>query len=139
MSQKYFCPNCGASLDQGAKFCANCGTQIAAQPQQVSQPPAAQPTVVSSPTQTQAVSQAVHVHVGAGYPQGPSQKSRMVTFLLCLFFGGLGVHRFYVGKAGTGVLYLFTAGIWGFGWFIDCIVILLGGFKDGMGLMVTNW
>ena len=139
MSQKYFCPNCGTSLDQDAKFCANCGTQITAQPQQVSQPPQSQPTIVSSPTQTQSVSQAVHVHVAGGYPQGPSQKSRLVALLLCAFFGAFGIHRFYVGKIGSGVIYLFTVGIWFIGWGIDFIVILLGGFKDGMGLMVTNW
>ena len=36
--------------------------------------------------------------------QHVSDKSRLIAFLLCFFFGGLGVHRFYVGKVGTGIL-----------------------------------
>ena len=35
-----------------------------------------------------------------------SPKSRLITLLLCIFVGGLGIHRFYVGKIGTGVLWL---------------------------------
>ncbi|MBQ3755018.1 MAG: TM2 domain-containing protein, partial [Clostridia bacterium] len=40
-----------------------------------------------------------------------SPKSRLVATLLCFFLGGLGIHRFYVGKVGTGILYLFTGGL----------------------------
>ncbi len=39
-----------------------------------------------------------------------SPKSRLITLLLCIFVGGLGIHRFYVGQIGTGVLWLLTAG-----------------------------
>ena len=42
-----------------------------------------------------------------------SPKSRLITLLLCIFVGGLGIHRFYVGKIGTGVLWLLTAGCFG--------------------------
>ena len=61
------------------------------------------------------------------------RKSKIVSLILCLFLGCLGIHRFYVGKAGTGVLYLFTFGIFGIGWLIDFILILLGGFTDRWG------
>ena len=47
-----------------------------------------------------------------------SPKSRLITLLLCIFVGGLGIHRFYVGKIGTGVLYLFTGGLFGIGWLV---------------------
>ncbi len=68
-----------------------------------------------------------------------SDKSRLVAFLLCTFLGYLGVHRFYVGKVGTGILWLLTAGIGGLGVFIDWILILVGSFKDDTGNEISNW
>jgi len=56
--------------------------------------------------------------------------SKLVAALLCFFFGVFGVHRFYAGKIGTGVLWLLTGGLCGVGALIDFIVILIGGFRD---------
>ena len=64
----------------------------------------------------------------------PSEKSRWLAFFLCLVFGGMGIHRFYVGKVGTGILWLLTCGLFGIGWFIDLLVILCGSFRDKYGL-----
>lgn len=60
-------------------------------------------------------------------------KSKGTAALLCFFFGGLGAHRFYVGKVGTGILYLFTLGLFGIGAIVDFILILMGSFKDNNG------
>ena len=68
-----------------------------------------------------------------------SDKSRLAAFLLCTFLGYLGIHRFYVGKVGTGILWFFTAGIFGIGVFIDWILILVGSFKDDKGNELSNW
>jgi len=42
-------------------------------------------------------------------------------FCITFFFGLFGVHHFIDGKIGMGILYLFTAGIFGFGWLVDII------------------
>lgn len=60
-------------------------------------------------------------------------KQKWVAFFLCLFFGYFGVHRFYVHKTGTGILWLFTFGFGGIGWLVDLVMILLGAFRDNMG------
>jgi TM2 domain-containing membrane protein YozV len=60
-------------------------------------------------------------------------KSWIVTLLLCLFLGGLGVHRFYVGKVGTGILMLLTLGALGVWVLIDLIMIIIGKFSDKQG------
>lgn len=67
-----------------------------------------------------------------------SNKSWLVTFLLCFFLGGLGIHRFYAGKIGTGILMLITCGGFGIWTLIDFIVILLGNFTDGDGAPIKR-
>jgi len=68
-----------------------------------------------------------------------SKKSRLVTLLLALFLGAFGAHRFYVGKAGTGVLMLLTLGGLGIWALIDVIMILVGSFTDKDGKKVFKW
>lgn len=55
-------------------------------------------------------------------------KSKMVAFLLWFFLGGLSMHRFYLGKIGSGILYLLTGQLFGIGWIID--LFLLGSMVD---------
>ena len=62
-----------------------------------------------------------------------SQKSKGVTALLCFFLGSLGIHRFYVGKIGTGLLWMFSGGMFGIGVIIDFLMILCGSFRDSTG------
>ncbi|MBR2723660.1 MAG: TM2 domain-containing protein [Lentisphaeria bacterium] len=56
-----------------------------------------------------------------------------MALLLCFFLGGLGIHRFYVGKFGSGILMLLTWGLCGIWVLIDFIFILCGNFKDAEG------
>lgn len=65
-----------------------------------------------------------------------STKDFVVTLLLCFFLGCLGVHRFYVGKIGTGVLQLLTLGGLGIWALIDFILIVLSKFKDKEGALI---
>jgi TM2 domain-containing membrane protein YozV len=64
---------------------------------------------------------------------GKSIKNRWIALALAFFLGYLGMHRFYVGKTGTGILYLLTAGFLGIGVLIDFIMILVGSFTDKQG------
>lgn len=67
-----------------------------------------------------------------------SEKGFLATLLLCILLGPLGVHRFYVGKIGTGILMLITAGGLGIWAIIDLIMIIVGSFTDKQGLPVKN-
>jgi TM2 domain-containing membrane protein YozV len=68
-----------------------------------------------------------------------SSRSRLAALLLCFFLGVFGVHRFYVGKIGTGVAMIFTAGGLGIWVLIDFIMIIVGGFTDIDGKFVLDW
>lgn len=65
-----------------------------------------------------------------------SQKGFVPTLLLCFFLGALGVHRFYVGKVGTGILMLLTLGGFGIWALIDFVMIAVGSFTDKQGNFV---
>jgi TM2 domain-containing membrane protein YozV len=63
-------------------------------------------------------------------------RSKGVAFLLWLFLGLLGAHRFYLGKIGTGILYLLTGGVFGIGWVID--LFTLGGQVDTYNILHSS-
>ncbi|MDU9693369.1 TM2 domain-containing protein [Priestia aryabhattai] len=65
-----------------------------------------------------------------------SEKNWLITVLLCFFLGGLGAHRFFVGKIGAGIVMLVTLGGFGIWSLIDLIVIIAGNFKDSEGNLI---
>ncbi|MBQ9888681.1 MAG: NINE protein [Bacteroidales bacterium] len=67
-----------------------------------------------------------------------SDKNWVTTFLLCFFLGILGVHRFYVGRVGSGIAMILTMGGLGIWLFVDFIVIICGNFKDKYGKVIKN-
>ncbi len=68
--------------------------------------------------------------------EGISEKGFVPTVMLCFFLGALGVHRFYVGKIGTGIVQLLTLGGLGIWALVDFIMVVTGNFKDGQGLPI---
>jgi len=113
------CTQCGRENPMDAAFCTGCGAPMP-QPQ-----PSTPPYYYAQPNTPPYY-----------YPQPCSPSSRWIAFILCFFVGVLGIHRFYVGKIGTGLLYLFTGGLFGIGWLVDLIMIACGSFTDMAGLQL---
>jgi len=105
-----FCSSCGAVIKIAAEICPKCG-----------------------------VRQRSAFGINTNVDPNASDKSRTVTLLLCIFLGYLGVHRFYVGRVGLGILQLLTCGGLGIWFIIDIILIATGNLKDKDLKNVLNW
>ena len=75
----------------------------------------------------------------SGKGESMSDKKRLLMAILCFFFGVFGVHRFYAGKIGTGILQLVTLGGLGIWALVDFLMILSGAFTDKEGKKITEW
>lgn len=109
-----FCKHCGAKIPAVAVVCTHCGCQVE-EIKHTEQPNIVINNANTNTNTTNNVNAAMF---------GVRAKNKWVSFLLCLFLGYIGAHKFYEGKIGMGILYLFTLGLFGIGWFIDCIVLL---------------
>ena len=68
-----------------------------------------------------------------------SPKSRLAVTLFAFFLGGLGIHRFYLGKIGTAILMIITLGGLGIWTLVDFIMAVAGGMKDKEGRPIKSW
>ena len=107
-----FCKRCGTSILEEAVICPNCGCQV----EEIKR--AEQPSIVINNANNN-----TNTNVNPAM-FGVRMRNKWIAFFLCLFFGYFGAHKFYEGKVGTGLLYLFTVGLFGIGWIIDCINLL---------------
>jgi len=105
-----FCPNCGKEVSDQAVSCPSCGHPLKG---------------------------SLAAAASAGKPMSPH--SRTVALILCILVGVFGVHRFFVGKIGTGIAMIFTAGGCGIWTLVDLIMIATGNFQDMEGRYVLDW
>lgn len=114
-----YCKHCGAQIDDDCVVCIYCGKQV----KEIKQSQPAQPYVVqTSAPVVNVTSTNVNSNVNAaGYGKA---KNKWAAFFLCLCLGFVGAHKFYEGKVLLGIVYIFTVGLFGFGWLIDLIVLL---------------
>ncbi len=113
-----FCKHCGQRIAEQAVVCPMCGCQV----EQIGGAASNQPIIINNNNNNNNVSSSAAV---VGGMVGGKPKSKWVAFFLCLLFGEFGIHKFYEGKILGGIIYLFTFGLFGFGWIIDIIAILL--------------
>lgn len=67
-----------------------------------------------------------------------SDRSKKTTLILCIFLGLVGVHDFYVGRIGMGILKIFTVNFLMIGWLIDIVKVATGTYKDGAGVPIRK-
>ena len=108
-----FCQHCGGKIPEAAVVCTLCGCQV----EQIKQ--AEQPSIVINNSNSN-----VNTNQNIMNAMGVRTRNKWVAFLLCFFLGYFGAHKFYEGRIGSGILYLLTVGLFGFGWMLDCIILL---------------
>ncbi len=106
-----YCNNCGRQSE--GNFCPNCGSSAQN----------------AHYTQT-------HVHIN--FNEQYSDRDWFVTLILSIVLGAMGVHRFYCGKIGTGIIWFLTGGCLGIGYIVDVVTIAMGNFRDINGKIVQR-
>ncbi len=112
-----FCKHCGAKIPEDAIICTSCGRQVEEMKSASAQ---STPNIVINNANTNSN---VNTNVVGGRGFG-KPKNKWVALLLLLFLGFFGGHKFYEGKIGMGILYIFTGGLFGIGLIVDFIAIL---------------
>ena len=102
-SETKFCKECGEKIAKKAVICPHCGCQVESTAKE-------SPNVVIQNSNSANISPAM---------MGIHAKNKWVSLLLCFLLGAVGGHKFYEGKIGAGILYIFTLGFGGLGVLID--------------------
>lgn len=108
-----FCKFCGEKIPEDSVVCTKCGRQV-------------ENTGKDGITINNVSNASSSASASAAARTGEVIRKRVdktTALLLCIFFGYFGAHKFYEGRGALGVLYLFTFGLFGFGWLIDIFII----------------
>ena len=130
------CPSCGANVT--GNFCEYCGTRFAPDDD-------SKVVIINNYYGNANGASASRADSWASGPTassdaaGASQKSRFVALVLAVILGYFGAHRFYAGQILSGLVYLFTFGVFGIGWVVDIIRIAIGVYRDNQGRVISNW
>lgn len=114
-----FCKFCGTKIPNDAVVCSSCGRQVE-ELKGAGQQPAAMPNIVINNSNMNS-----NINTNQMNVPGRQMRNKWVALVLCIFLGYLGGHKFYEGKVGMGILYIFTFGLFGIGVFVDFITILM--------------
>lgn len=113
--QKKFCQHCGEQIDKDCVICPKCGKQVQE---------SGQSNVVINNSASSSSSASSSASSAYNRYRTKVAKNKWVSLILCIFLGWIGAHKFYEGKVGMGILYLFTFGLFGIGWIVDIISII---------------
>jgi hypothetical protein len=125
-----YCRNCGNEVSEKAVMCVACGT-----------PPMAGDKFCYNCRAETAPNASICMKCGVslkGRAVEGEGKDWLTTLLLCFFLGCFGVHRFYTGHTGIGVVQLLTLGGCGIWVLIDFIIIIVGNFRDAQGNLLVK-
>lgn len=122
------CPNCGAVV--GKKFCQHCGEKIDTDcvvcpkcGKQVKEIGGNDRNIIINNSSSASAAASASVSANARPIIYGRPKNKWVSLLLCIFT--ICGHKFYEGKIGMGILYLCTLGLFGIGWIIDLICLIM--------------
>lgn len=133
-----FCKFCGQKIHMDAVVCTHCGRQVEQLQNNNSANP--QPTSNIYINNNPVNNNIPNIPTGnvQYVPVSPCSKRTSLILAALGFIGIGGIHRFYAGKYGSGLLYLMTAGFLGVGTIIDMTRIALGNFRDKGGLPIQK-
>lgn len=114
-----FCKHCGGKIPEKAIICTLCGCQV----EEMYQAQQSTPQIIVNNSNSNVNSNS-NINNNSSMMINGKKKDKGVALLLCFFLGVFGIHRFYEGKILTGLLWLFTFGLMGFGTLIDFIILL---------------
>ncbi len=125
---KVYCRSCGKAIPADAVACCHCGRQTQTFQQQVDEEikrrEAEKKRQREEEERRREEKRRADRERQLQRQYAENVHRKWVAFTWCLLLGYFGAHKFYERKWGMGILYLFTGGLFGFGWLIDCVLLL---------------